>query len=150
MFDMLGLSQLKIGIYAIIAGMVLMLGLYCKTLKEDNTKLSKSIGELTVLNEVQGKTMLACSDGTAKLKDREAEITENAKVALAEAKKEAEGNYKRYRDIIHRQPKEPVVTKDNEQEYGGSDIMIQLKDYLSAHDLANEEIDLRLKNKKYE
>ncbi len=137
------LTPFKMYIYIAIAVFVITLMVYCKMLKSENKQLITDKATAVALNQTQATAITACTKNTQELKDREAELDKNAKAAVEEAKKEALVEFKRSNEILFRKPKAPVITADNAANFGGTDKEEQLKDYLSAQDLANEEIDRR-------
>lgn len=133
--------SLKTYLYGVVLFVLMGLGLYCNYLGKENDKLTIANSEISKSYDKKVKALTECSDGVKALKDREDELTKNAAVAVEKAKKEAEAHYKAAADILARKPKQPVVTPENEKDYGGNDVMVQLKDYLASHELINEIID---------
>lgn len=128
-----------------VASIILALGGYCYVLQGENKALKTINTEQTKWLEAKTDALTLCTESTEALEKREKEITENAKKAVEEAKKEAVKDYKAANSYLFAKPKVPVITKDNEQDFGGNDTMVQMKDYLATHQLVNEFIEFEVK-----
>jgi uncharacterized protein YdgA (DUF945 family) len=142
-----GLSSIdpKAVLNLLIKGSVILLAWYVLDLRDENSALKVSLNTYKPLAEKQAKLLTECDTNTKALVAAEKKNTQDAKKAVEQAKKEAGVERERANDLARRRPKQVVVTKETEKDYGGNDTMIQLKDYLSTHELANEEIELRAK-----
>lgn len=147
MLSILGLTNIKLVAYGAIAAILAAILIYCYILRKDNAQLASDLAKSTIVLGQQSQVLLACDKNTKDLKAKEDKNTTDARVAVEEAKKQAVEDYKRTIDLAHRKPKDPVITKDNSKNYGGTNTSEQVKDYLSSHDLINEEIDIRAKEK---
>jgi len=137
------LQTYKLWLYgAIVLVFVALLG-YCKYLRTENHHLEIENDRLTQAYDAQKKAAQLCSENTLALKKREDELTENAKVAVEVAKKEANENRQTASDILFRKPKTPTITKENVKDYGGENKEVQLTDYLQTQDLLNSYLAIR-------
>lgn len=130
-------------IHLALAAIILALGVYCKILKVENSALDSRITLLTNSIQIKITALKDCSDATQAVLDKEALNTKNAKIAVAEAKKNAVVDYTAATQVLVAKPKSPVVTKDNAKDFGGLDDMIKEKDYLATQQLINDAIDAR-------
>ncbi len=128
-------------IHLFIVAVFLGLLFYSKSLYQENQELTKQYIEIKVVYEEKVKALTVCSTATGKLKEREKEITAAAAAAVAEAKKEANISYAYAQTLLRKRPGVPKITPENEKDFGGSDVMIQMKDYLSAQQLINDYIE---------
>jgi uncharacterized protein YoxC len=134
---------LKTYLVGAVAAVFLTVSLYCKVLYDENAELKTKYSELTNSYDKKVTALTECSNGVANLAKREEELTKNAKEAVDKAKKGAAAEYKASNDILFRKPVQPEVTHVNAKDYGGDDVMVQLKDYLATQLLMNELIDQR-------
>lgn len=132
-------TYLKLGVLALF----IALGIYCNVLRNEVADLTKSNTLLVHGYQEKVDALAICSGNTEELEKAQDTLTKNARIAVAEAKKEAVVEYKKSNAYLFRKPQEPVITKDNEKEYGGNDVMVQLKDYFASQQLMNEIIDSR-------
>ncbi len=128
-------------IYATLAALFLILGLYCKHLSGEVDSLKTTNTTLTSKYNDKVTALTTCSDATAALKTHEEEMDKASAAAVEKAKIESVIDYKASQAKLFRKPVDPVVNKENEKDYGGPDIMVQLKDYLSSQQFINEVID---------
>lgn len=133
-------------IQATLGAIIVALGFYCSHLDSKNEDLTTKNIVLTTSYKDKVDALTECGVVTTKLKERESKITADAKEAVEEAKKKAVIEYKAANDVLFRKPKQPKITPENVQNYGGTETEAQLKDYLSTHDLMNELIDSASKN----
>lgn len=125
---------------AVAAAFALLL-LYCNHLENKVSDLTKTNTELNLVYNQKVEALKLCSQGTEDLKKREDELTENGKVAVEQAKKEAIKDYVASHIYATKKPEQPVITPDNVKDYGGNDTMTQLKDYLASQKLINDFMD---------
>lgn len=137
------MPKLSLNTYIHIAVAIAFLAMLyvSKMLWNQNEVLTETNIKITTIYQEKVAALTSCSNGVIALKKRENEITENAKAAVAEAKKEAVVEYKASNAYLFKKPKAPVITSANVQDYGGNDTMIQLKDYLATQKLINDFID---------
>jgi hypothetical protein len=137
----------NLSIKQIVCGLVILLlvGLvfYCNHLSDRYKVLEMNFTALKESYDDKVSALTECSGATDALKAREDEITTRARAALDEAKKQAVVDYKASQSLLLRKPVQPVITPQNQSQYGGSDKDIQLKDYLATQQLMNEMIDSR-------
>jgi hypothetical protein len=126
-----------------IAAAFLALSTYCWFLNNSNERLVKENAQLVIIAKNKQDAAKQCSDNTDELVRVEKQNTENAKLAVEQAKKEAVRDYINANNILIRKPVQPKITAETANNFGGTDKDAQLKDYLSTHDLANEAIDTR-------
>jgi hypothetical protein len=117
--------------------------LYCNHLSDKYKTLEVNFAALKESYDDKISALTECSGATDALKAREDEITSKARAALDDAKKQAVVDYKASESLNLRKPIQPVVTLQNQSQYGGSDKEAQLKDYLATQQLMNEMIDSR-------
>lgn len=136
-------SSISSYIYSVLAMLIVVLGLSLKVVYYQNSTLITDKAKLEVLVKDQSDALNVCTSNTKALKDREDEITNNAKEAVKKAQQKAEASQKAFNDLLNSKPESPVITPDNVQNYGGKDDNARLRDYLNAQYLINQYIDLR-------
>lgn len=131
-------------IHLVIVAVFMGMLFFSKVLWDKNEALKKTNIEITLVYEEKVKALALCSGGVLKLKERETKITKEAVAAVTEAKKEALVQYKASNAFLFKKPKAPVVTAANVQDFGGTNVEVQIKDYLATQKMINDMIDVEM------
>jgi hypothetical protein len=132
-------------IYGIIAAVVLTviggMGFEIHSLKKDNATLTTNVATAVATNAQQKTALQECSAATDKLKADQDKMSADEEAAIAQARLDAITDYKNSNTILFQKPVVPVITKENEADYGGTDKTAQNNDYLATQKLLNDYID---------
>jgi hypothetical protein len=113
---------------------ILGLSIACTFLYKNNNSLRSENSQLTLVASQKQAAAKECSNGVDTIKKEEDAKTENAKVAVAEAKQSSAKDYYRAKEVLTKTSiivnKTPISSTET-------------NDYLATQQLINEEIDLR-------
>ena len=135
-------SSISSYIYGICAMIIVVLSLSLKVVYHQNSVLITDKAKLELTAKNQKLALDTCSNNTTALKNREDELTKNAKAEVEKAKQIADANHKAFINLLNTKPT-PVVTPENVGNYGGEDDAGKLRDYLNTQFLINQYLDLR-------
>lgn len=131
-------AQIMAALAAVALVLILGAGWYIHSLRADVAELTKANTELSVFYKQKEEAAKTCSESVDKLKEASDKQTEDAKKAVAKAKKEAVIDYISANDVLFKKPETPVVTAENAKDFGGTDTAKQLTDYLQTQKLFND------------